>query len=174
MTREALARAVRSWFKASAVSGGLADAQVIHGDEPGLRPSGPFAEVRVVVFRNFTGDAERFVTGDAPNTISRVRRLCEDTVSINVYGPDAEEWLSRVVDFLWQESASELLTTAGISIDPLGGMTNLSGLFDDEFERRFQQDFLCRYQYMSDAETMDAAEEIVVATDLPVGTITLP
>ena len=155
--------AVRAWLIAAGQSGGLENAQVIHAEAEGLRPPPPFAEVRVVVYRNPDGRPERFDRDDGSSGAVRyVRSSSRDTVSINTYGAGAQEWLARACDFLYHPSIAAQLATAGFSIEPIGGMQNLSGLLDDRYETRFQQDFEVSYASLSDGEALTPADHIVV------------
>lgn len=154
--------AVRAWLKAAGIAGGLDNAQVIHAESEGLRPNPPFAEVRVVVYRNPDGRPERFDRADGADAVRYVRSNSRDTVSVNTYGPGAQEWLARACDFLYHPSIAAQLATAGFSIEPVGGMQNLSGLLDDRYETRFQQDFEVSYASLSDGEALTPADHIVV------------
>lgn len=161
--------AVRAWLLAAAEDGGLDDAQVIHAESEGIRPSPPFAEIRVVTYRNpLDGSPERFDRGD-PVVKRYVRTQSRDTVSVNTYGTGAQEWLARAAEFLWQPSMLSQLQAAGFTVDPIGAMHNLSGLLDDRYEIRFQQDFEVSYASLSDGETMVEAEQIEITDDIAGG-----
>jgi hypothetical protein len=166
-TRSTVLAAVRGWFLAAGKSGGLTNAQVILGDSEGLRPAPPFAELRVIVYRGTgVGDPERVAKATGDTVTHYVRTAHRDTVSINVYGTGAEEWLARAVDFLDQPSTRASLRTAGVDIEPLGGMNNLSGVLDDRMEWRFQQDFEVTYLSLSDGQTVTELDVVSVAEDV--------
>lgn len=172
VTKEDIAQGVRAWLK-TALS--LSDSQVILADNPGPKPTPPYLTVKVSLFDNPVGtDFEYEDDSDPPQQFVEGHR--EDTVSVNCYGRGAGELLRDAALALRKEHVRDVVDPLGISIIPLGGLSNLSALVDTDIEERFQGDFWVRYRVTStpsDVAEATSVEVEIEASDLTVFTIIL-
>lgn len=146
MTRTALETAVRAWLVLAGVLGGIpnADRAVIFADEDGTRPAQPYLVVKLTVPSTTVGDDESWADAAAtPQHHVRGNRFA--TVSVHAYGATAYDWLDRAGLRLRAPTVKAANTTAGIAVQAIGGIRDLSALRDQATERRWHQDFRVDY-----------------------------
>ncbi len=85
------------------------------------------------------------------------------SVSINSYGLGGEAWLSTAVRRLRSASVLAQNDTDGITITPIGGLTDLSTVIVGAFEVRHLLEVELAYGFASDGETSIACGVIEVA-----------
>lgn len=157
--REDILQGIRTWLKASE---SLTNAQIIPSDDDGPRPPLPYLTVKVL-----TADAEighdediRALDGGGLPTI-KARGERRATVSVQAYGTAAEAWLSTALLKRRLPSIQEILIGAGLTIEPLGPIRDISRLVDTSFEARFSLDLEVTYQLESDAVSETEALSVV-------------
>ena len=163
MTRTALETAVRAWLVLAGVVGGIsnADRAVIFAHQDGVRPPMPYLLVNVIVPSVQVGEDEEFVDdADPPQRSIRGNRYA--TVSVNAFGETAFDWLELASFRLRAPSIKALNIAAGIAVQPISGVSDLSALRDQSTERRWVQDF--RVDYVR--QTSELETESVVALEL--------
>lgn len=142
LIRAAIENAVRAWLVAGGVVGGIpnADRAVIFAHQDGPRPPMPYLLVNLLVPSVQVGEDEEIVDdADPPQHHIRGNRYA--TVSVNAFGATAFDWLELAALRLRAPSIKALNTAAGIAVQPMGGVNDLSALRDQSTERRWQQDF---------------------------------
>ena len=152
-----------SWLTLAGAAAGIpnADEAVIPADEDGERPDLPYLVVRVLVYDVPFGEDDEFVD-DATPPVFRGRGQRSATVSVNAFGADAEAWLERAVFTLRYPAIKANLTAAGLAVEPVGGLNNLSSLLDDRTQVRFQRDFTVAYERTPEVTDTDALVELAV------------
>lgn len=159
--RDDLIRAALDWFKAGAVPVGaaaLTDQQVIRADQPGPRPALPYATVKFTALDVQRGEDDEVpgVDGGGAPTVD-VRGERSGTLSIQGFGEVTAEWLRLAGLRLRHDSIRQLLDAAGVTIDPVGGVTDISALVDTSNEPRFLREFAVIYGSTSGAEASPEA-----------------
>ncbi|MEN0065938.1 MAG: hypothetical protein AAGA48_27605 [Myxococcota bacterium] len=143
---------LRTWLKAAATAAGLTDAQIILANQDGPRPPLPYATVNVLTYDAKLGEDETWVDASDPPQL-RQRGVRTGTLSVQTFGRGAATWLRRAVGRLRHPSVLAVTTEAGVTVEPTGGLQNLTNLVDTSMEPRFQRDFSVLYRTVSDPET---------------------
>lgn len=84
------------------------------------------------------------------------------TVSVQSFGLTAAEWLERAAARLPMPAVQELLEGLGLSVRPLGGMTDLSALLDDHIEGRRLREFEVTFSVRAEPELLIPLETVLV------------
>lgn len=166
--RTDIENAIVAWLVAAGVDGGIPspDSAVIIADQDAPRPPLPYLTVRLTSYGGKAGEDEELIDdSDPPLFTARGQRTGE--VSINAYGDGAEDWLERAGFMLRYPSVKAILTAAGLNVEPIGEVRNLSALRSSHSENRFQQDFSVAYERTAlPTDTEEAVElEVVQHTD---------
>ena len=160
MTKTALENAVMAWL----VLGGevLGDTPVaIFADQDGTRPAPPYLLVKAIVPSVTIGEDEVLVDDSTP-PLQYVRGQRYATFSVNAFGEAAYVWLERATLKLHSPAVRAANQTAGIAVQPQGGLNNLSALRDSHTESRWQQDFRVDYERITDADEAEPGVELEV------------
>lgn len=165
MTRTALENAIRAWLVLAGVVGGVpnADRAVIFAHQDGTRPPLPYLTINLIVPSAQVHEDEEWVDDEAtPRHHIRGNRFA--TVSVNAYGATAYDWLDRAGLRLRAPTVKALNDTAGIAVQTLSEIRDLSGLRDQGTERRWQQDF--RVDYVRETAVPTELENVVELEDV--------
>lgn len=165
MTRTAIETAVRGWLVLAGVVGGIpnADRAVIFADEDAARPPLPYLVVKVVVPSVQVHDDEEWAD-NAATPLHHIRGQRFATVSVNAFGTTAYDWLDRAVLRLRAPSVKALNEAAGIAVQALSEVRDLSALLDESTQRRWVQDFRVDYvreTVVGETEGVVELEEVV-------------
>lgn len=94
-------------------------------------------------------------------------------VTVHAHGDTAANWLEAAVSQLPLPTAQDLLTTAGLTVEPSGGLIDLTDILDEHPNRRWARDFDVLYQRVSgeqafvDAATVATTQAIDDLTSSP-------
>ena len=112
-----------------------------------------------------TADAKLTRTEDGASLEEQIgtRRA---SVSVQALGESAAEWLERCVRRLSLDSVTIDLQTAGLSIRPLGGMTDLGKLLDTAIEARVLREFEVSYAIRTEPALMVPLETVITTATL--------
>lgn len=112
-----------------------------------------------------TADAKLTRTEDGASLEEQIgtRRA---SVSVQALGESAAEWLERSVRRLSLDSVTIDLQTAGLSIRPLGGMTDLGKLLDTAIEARVLREFEVSYAIRTEPALMVPLETVITTATL--------
>lgn len=132
--RDGIVSAVRAWLKTAA---GLTDAQCIKADTDGTRPALPYLVVKCTLADLPDGEDEDVdtVADDAPAVFQAGNR--EATVSVHGYGAETEDWMQIARAALRRYEIQTVLTAHGVTVHPLGGITDMSAFLDTGTQPRF-------------------------------------
>jgi hypothetical protein len=108
-----------------------------------------------------TVDAALTVEEDGP-PVSLVRGVRTATLSVQGYGDTATTWLELAAGQLRAADIAEDLDEAGLSIQALGGQTNLAALVDTEIESRVLREFEVTYEIVQPAREGVAFGQAVI------------
>lgn len=84
------------------------------------------------------------------------------TVSVQSFGLTAARWLERAAARLTMPAVRDLLEELGLSVRPLGGMTDLSALLDDHIEGRRLREFEVFFSVRTEPELLTPLETVLV------------
>ena len=166
MTRLAVETAVRAWLVLAGAMAGIPnpDRAVIFADQDGTRPPMPYLTVKLLSPSSLIGEDEEWVDdADPPQHHVRGNRFA--TVSVQAFGATAYDWLDLAVLRLRAPSVRALNVAAGIAVQPITPVTDLSRLRDQATERRWNQDFRVDFVRQTGAlerEAMVELEQVVV------------
>lgn len=155
--RATIREAVRAWLV------GAGAGTVIFADQGGERPAFPYVTVKVTLSDLVNGGDAIHYRDDLTVVANGDRRA---TVSVQAFGSAAIDALEEAVALLPLPSAQATLTAAGITVEPTGGLLDLTGVVDEHPEARAARDFDVLYQRVSggeafvDAATVDATEAL--------------
>lgn len=76
------------------------------------------------------------------------------TVSVQGFGRQTAAWLERAVLKLRSSAVLAQMEEAGLSVDPMGGVQDLSALLDTAFEGRFSREFFVGYALRTEPEIL--------------------
>lgn len=147
---------VRGWIKLGA---GVANDRVVPADDSGTRPDLPYLTVRLFVQDIPTqwDEPTRSVnqtSGDLDENVVGHRR---GTVQIDGYGRGADDLISLASLSLTETRVKQYLAEQKLTVQPAGGINDLSTLVDDEIEKRFTKDFTILYAVTRSDDVEDGA-----------------
>ena len=174
VTSEDIVQGIRTWLLAEGDAAGLEDSQVIAARAKGPRPPLPYLAVRVNAADTPVGMDEDIRTVDddgVPQFQARGVRTC--VVSIQGYGTGADVWLIRATSRLRHPASRAVVDALGLTIDPRGGLADLSQLLDTSFEDRWLLECDVSYATITDPEAQVEAVNTEVATTLTGHTVPL-
>lgn len=130
-------QAMRRWLITTT---GLPDERVIFANQNAPRPKVPYATVnaRVATRRLGAFDEERLID-DEPGVIDR-RGHRVVTASVNVFGPSALDLAEAAQDGLERYDVREQLEAAGLAVNDIGQLRDLTQLVETTLEDRYQFD----------------------------------
>ncbi len=119
--------------------------------------------MNVVVPGTVVGEDERVdtVSGSTPQIHTRGARRA--TVSVNAFGAGAIEWVTNAILGLTLPPVRDVVDAAGLTIDAVGGPTDLSRVLDTAFEERMLYEF--EVQYGLESAPVDAIEAVTADFD---------
>lgn len=129
---------------------------IIRADQAGTKPAEPFLTIRVLTWGRPEGLTAEARWSTSPE--GRIIRHYESgTLSIQGYGADTARWLEAIRRGLDHDDLDTALAAAGLFLEPLGGLTNLSAALETGTEARFSMDLECRYIANSTPAAIDEA-----------------
>lgn len=165
---EDILQGIRGWFVDVY---GLTTEQIIPADDKGTRPPLPYLTVKVIVPGSQVGTHERIPGIDggtgAPTEKIRVERRA--TVSLQGYGAGAYDWLDTALVELPLPSTQEALDGAGLSVQTLTDITDISRFIDTSTEPRYGVDLAVDYRVESEPVTLIEAAKVGVDFDFDHG-----
>lgn len=142
--------------------------QVIWENQSEHRPERPYASLNLTVFPTKLGHDDARMVGDK----FKVQGLREMTLSVNVYGAEAFEFLSDLQSSHEMPSIRQQLLRDCIVVVSTSEVRNLSELHEARFQTRGQMDVQLRTNYVAE-DTETGYIERVEITDSNGETVTV-
>lgn len=155
--RATLQEALRAWLV------GAGAGTVIFADQDGDRPALPYLTVKVRLSDLVHGGDAVHYRDDLSVVGVGERR---GAATVQAFGEAAIEALEEAVSLLPLPTAQATLVAAGVTVEPTGGLLDLTGVIDSHSEARAARDFDLLYQRISggeafvDAATVEATEAL--------------
>jgi len=131
------------------------DDKLINSGAKGPRPALPYLSLRITfVGGGQHGPAERIETTDGTNPIISMMERREATVSIQGFGPTAEEWLESLQELMDSPDSMKLQKDNDLSIRALNGISNNSFVIGTQEEDRYLFEVSVLYRRLSDSQTL--------------------
>jgi len=141
VSRATIREAIRAWLI------GAGATAVIFADQGALRPALPYLTVKVRLHDiPHGGDAIHYRDDDTLLALGERRAA----VTVQAFGETAIGELEEAVSRLPLPTAQDTLTTAGLTVEPVGGLLDLTRVIDEHPEPRASRDFDVLYQRSSD------------------------
>lgn len=142
-THEEIVQALRAWLMAA---NSLPDTKVVPAETKMVKVPKAYLTVKLSLNDVQTGEDEdvwEISGGGAPTTKARGDR--SGIASIQGIGAGSSAYLSTAKQSLRLPSIKALVDSKGLTIEPEGGIQDLSALLDTAFEERFLQEFAISY-----------------------------
>ena len=150
--RTHIAEGVRAWLLAAAVT-----ATIIYAHQDGPRPALPYLVVTVrLTDLPVGGDAIHHRSDDTVVGVGERR----SAVTVHAFGELAAEQLEEAVSRLPLDASQVVLVDAGLTVEPSGGLLDLTGVVDGHHETRTSRDFDVAYQRVSGGEAFVEAATV--------------
>lgn len=86
------------------------------------------------------------------------------TLSVQGFGAATAAWLERCVLRLEEAAIATALDAAGLTVDALGGLTNVAALIDTSIEPRFLREFSFNYALRTEPEVLVPLASVLATT----------
>ena len=148
---------VRAWLIATnaAASVTVPEAGVIFANENGPRPPLPYVTLDVEVYDERVGYDERTVDS---STRTGTRGQRTGTLIVEGFGDGSGDWVERATSRLNTPESLNLLPS--VTIEPVGGMTDVSTALDTDTEFRFRRVFSIAYTRVNDVAELEQGVEL--------------
>lgn len=157
---ERVLQSCRRWF---ADASGLPLGSVIPADGPGTKPPLPFATVKLIATGVKQAQGETYqepVQGQG--VIANVMNHFGGTLSVNVYGADAAQYIDDAALFMGLVSKQPVEGGGEVVFYGFNGANDASAPLDTSIEPRAQGDFFLRYAVtLAQGVSRDEATRII-------------
>ena len=144
LSRAQLRQILFDWIK------GETGLKIIIANQGAHRPARPYVSLNVFVASAEMGGMDQQRVNDIGNVVtSGMRRL---TASINIFGPDAVEKLTKIRDSLDRPDIIELFARKEIAELERGAVQDLTALEETDYEERGQMDITIAYVSESEVD----------------------
>ena len=149
--------AVRGWLLQAT---GLDGSSVRPADDSGTRPDLPYITIQTVLQGVEDGRPEKLPgLNGLDEIVENVRAELTGTVQLDAYGRGGDQLLTIATMRLQTTAIQQYLAGQMITLEPTGGINDLSILVDNEIEKRFSRDLTLHYT-LNFTDPVGGAEEM--------------
>lgn len=152
--------AVRGWLLEAT---GLDGSRIRPADDSGTRPDLPYITIQIILQGVEENEPEKIASLNADDEIvENISAQYSGTVQLDAYGRGGDELLTMAAMSLRLTKIRQYLAEQMISLQPEGGINDISILVDDDIEKRYTRDLAVHYSlvFTDDIEGVTALDEV--------------